>query len=442
MFVSFGYLSKKMIIPLLIPILYSVRHYLLEEFNIKLNSSEEVGHDTKEVKQQSVFLNTFIVSISYSLNFILFIIEYNKTKTGRKTKQQKEFDNQLIIEKLKKEKKQRKCRLLLLILIPLFNYIILLFYDILDIFKPQNYYKYYIYPLSIPFFFIITAFLSFLLLNYKIYCHQKLTMIISPILSLSLLIILVIKNWNEENITIDTNLFLVEILGLRSLRYVLAVLGKLFMEKMFVSHIKLMTYLGIFGIIFSLIANSLSFFINLKWVKNNPNLNDFFIIQDNKKRLKNIFDYWGNFDSLTCFIFIGIIILWFIEKHIIWFCIYTFSPNHYTIYASINSIIVLFFELIKLSNIRLPDIIIIIFSFIALCAIFICGLIFNEIIIVRLWELDKYTNVEIDKRQKEETKLSMVKYNDNNSNSNGEFPENSFDSDNLSDKIDRISSES
>ena len=321
MFVSFGYLSNKMIIPLLIPILYSIRHYLLEEFEEKLREP-----NNKNTKKPSVFLKTFIVSISYSLNSILFIIEYNKTKTSKKKKKQKEFDNQLLIEKLKNEKKQRKCRLLLLFLLPLLNYLILLFYDILSIFKPKEYYKYYFYPLSIPFFFIITALLSFLLLNYKIYCHQTLAMIISPILSLSLLIILVIKNWNEENITIDTNLFLVEILGLRSLRYVLAVLGKLFMEKMFVSHIKLMSYLGIFGIIFSLIANSLSFFINLKWVKNNPNLNDFFIIHDNKKRLKNIFDHWGNFDSLTCFIFIGIIILWFIEKHIIWFCIYTLVP--------------------------------------------------------------------------------------------------------------------
>ena len=106
------------------------------------------------------------------------------------------------------------------------------------------------------------------------------------------------------------------------------------------------------------------------------------------------------------------------------------------VYASINSIIVLFIELIKLSNLYIT-----IFSLVALCAIFICGLIFNEIIIVRLWELDKNTNVEIDKRQKEETKLSMIKINDNNSNG-GEFPENSFDSDILSDKIDRISIES
>ena len=431
MFISFGYLSAKMIIPLLIPLLYSVRHYLLEEFDLNLKNP-----DNEEVKQQSVFLNTFIVSISYSLNFILLIIEYNKTKSSRKKKQQKEFDNQLLIEKLKKEKKQRKCRLLILVLIPLFNFFNLLFYDILSIFKPSDYNKNYFYSLSIPIFFIITALMSFLLLNYKIYKHQKFAMIISPLLSLFLLIILIIRNNKEKrNGIIYTILSYIEILGLRSLRYVLIVIAKLFMEKMFVSHIKLMTYLGLFGIIFSLIANSFSYLFDFNFIEN-PDLNEYFIIDNNKKRLKNIFDDWGYFDKLNCLLFIGIIILWFLERYIVYFCVYTFSPNHYTIYASLNSIIVLFIELTGFPNVKLNNLFIIIFASVTLFGIVICGLIFNEIIIVRLWELDKYTNVEIDRRQKEETKISMIKYNDNMS--NGEFPENSFDSD-LSDKIERNS---
>ena len=434
MFISFGYLSKKMIIPLLIPILYSSRHYLLDEFHKNLK-----GHDNEEIKQESVFLNTFIASISYSLNFILLIIEYNRTKSSKKIRKQNEFDNQLLIEKLKKEKKQSKSRLLVLILIPLYNFFNLLFYDFLNIFKPVDYNKNYFYSLSIPFFFIITALLSLLLLNYKIYRHQKLSMIIYPILSLSLLIILIKNNIDKEkrNGIIYIVLFYIESLGLRSLRYVLVVLGKLFMEKMFISYIKLMTYLGVFGLIFSLIANSLSFLINVNFI-GNPDLNEHFIIEgNNKKRLKNIFDRWGNFDNLNWLIFIGIIILWFIEKYVSWFCIYTFSPNHYTIYASINSIIVLFIELIQFPYFQPSNLFINIFITIALFGIFIFGLIFNEVIIIRLWELEKYTNVEIDKRQKEETKISMIKFNDNNS--NGEIPDNSFDSDNLSDKIERIS---
>ena len=77
MIISFGYLSTKMIIPLLIPVLYSIRHYLLEEFDKNLKN-------INNVKRQSVFINTFITSISYSLNIILFFIEYKKSKSSKK----------------------------------------------------------------------------------------------------------------------------------------------------------------------------------------------------------------------------------------------------------------------------------------------------------------------------------------------------------------------
>ena len=424
MFISLGYLSLKMIIPLLIPVFYSIRHYLLEEFdkNLKENKNDE--------KRQSVFINPFIISISYSLNIILLFIEYKQTKSSKKSIQEKEFDNQLLIEKIKMEKKQRKRKFRYLILLSLFNFFNLLAYDIINIFKPSDYYKNFFYILSIPFFFIITAFMSFVFLNYHIYRHQKLSMIISPILSLSLLFILVALNDGEKknNKSPEAILFLIECLGLRSLRYILDVLGKLFMDKMFVSQIKLMTYLGIFGIIFSLIANLLSFFVNWNFVKN-PDLNDYFIITTNKKRLKNIFDDWGDFGDYNWLLFIANIILWFAENYIKWFCIYSFSPNHYTVYASINSIIIIFIEIV-VKHFNLKKIMIKIFSLIALCGIFICGLIFNEIIIIRICDLDKFTNVEINNRQKKETNISMVKYNENNS----ECPDNSFDSDNMSDK--------
>ena len=186
MFISLGYLSLQMIIPLLIPVLYSIRHYLLEEFdkNLKGRNNEE--------KHQSVFLNTFLISISYSINCFLLIIEYKKTKSTRKKIIEKEFDNQLLIEKIKIEKKQKKYKLLCLILLSLFNFVNLLSYDIINIFKPSDYNKNFFYTLSIPIFFIITAFMSYLFLNYNIYIHQKLSMLISPLLSLSLLIILIL----------------------------------------------------------------------------------------------------------------------------------------------------------------------------------------------------------------------------------------------------------
>ena len=109
MFISLGYLSTKMIIPLLIPVLYFSRHSLLDLFDDEIDSTSG--------KHQSIFLNTFIVSFSYSLNIFLLIIEYKSTRSSRQKKQEKEFDNQLIIEKIKLEKKQKKYRTIFFYLI-------------------------------------------------------------------------------------------------------------------------------------------------------------------------------------------------------------------------------------------------------------------------------------------------------------------------------------
>ena len=429
MFISLGYLSKKMLIPLLIPVLYNIRHYLLDFFDKEIDNTDNEKH-------QPIFLNTFIVSISYSLNIILLFIEYKTTQSGKANMQEKEFDNQLIIEKLKQEKVQKNYRAIFLILLPLFNFFNYLSYDIVGIFKPTDYNKIYFYPVSIPFLFIITAFMSFLFLNYKFYLHQKATMIITPILSLFLLLFLIIENEETEqkNKSLTSILFLIECLGLRSLRYILYVFGKLFMEKMFVSHIKLMTFLGIFGVLFSLIVNCFSYLLKMNSLEN-PDYNDYFIIKDGYKRLENIFDIFGKLDGPNFLILIGIIILWFAENYIVWFCIYTFSPNHYTIYSSINSLSALLQKLIKNFNwyIGIP-------SILALCGIFISGLIFNEIIIIRIFKMEINTNVEINRRQKEETQISMIKFSDSKSDHNNEFPENSFDSDLSNTKLDRNSS--
>ena len=142
MFISFGHLSTKMIIPLLIPVIYSIRHYLLEEFDKNLK-----GQNNQE-KQQSVFINTLIHSISYCINCFLFLIEYKKIQSTRKEITEKEFDNQLLIEKIKIEKKQKKYEVLFLILLSFFNFTNLLSYDIMSIFKPSDFNKNYFYTLS------------------------------------------------------------------------------------------------------------------------------------------------------------------------------------------------------------------------------------------------------------------------------------------------------
>ena len=396
--ISFGYLSKKMLIPLLIPILYSIRHYTLDEFDQKLKD------ENSEEKKQSVFINTLLLCITYSLDFFLLIYVNWKSKSKYKMTQENKFNNQLIIEREKMEKRQKKNTILYLILLSFFNYLIFFIYDIFGMFKPSGYNKNYFYALSIPVYLIITALFSFIFLGYKFYRHQKLAMIVSPILGLSLLLIIGAYS-EDDNIDGSYILFIIECLILRSSRFIIVVFGKVIMEKMFVNQFKLMTYLGLFGILFIIISSGISYLItfNIKEIKS-----DYLMTMDNGSfRLKNIFDSWGNFSTTNTIILIITLVVWSIENNLIWFSIYEFSPNHYTVYASITTIFILFFDIYKKGK----SYIILISSIFALCSIFICGLIFNEIIIIGMCKMDKNTNVEINRRQKEETESSIIRFN-------------------------------
>ena len=396
--ISFGYLSKKMLIPLLIPILYSIRHYTLDEFDQKLKD------ENSEEKKQSVFINTLLLCITYSLDFFLLIYVNWKSKSKYKMTQENKFNNQLIIEREKMEKRQKKNTILYLILLSFFNYLIFFIYDIFGMFKPSGYNKNYFYALSIPVYLIITALFSFIFLGYKFYRHQKLAMIVSPILGLSLLFIIGAYS-EDDNIDGSYILFIIECLILRSSRFIIVVFGKVIMEKMFVNQFKLMTYLGLFGVLFIIISSGISYLItfNIKEIKS-----DYLVTMDNGSfRLKNIFDSWGNFSTTNTIILIITLVVWSIENNLIWFSIYEFSPNHYTVYASITTIFILFFDIYKKGK----SYIILISSIFALCSIFICGLIFNEIIIIGMCKMDKNTNVEINRRQKEETESSIIRFN-------------------------------
>ena len=175
------------------------------------------------------------------------------------------------------------------------------------------------------------------------------------------------------------------------------VFGKLFAEKYYVTQTKLLSFFGICGLILSLITNIISYLIE-------------FDIPENKKefiggRLRNIFDYWENINKV---LFILTIFLWFIENYLIWFCIYTFDPNHYIIFRNISSILV---TLKTLFDDNIFDSILIIVYFFSFGGIFICGLIFNELIIIRICNLEKYTAIELDKRHKEETE-KIINFND------------------------------
>ena len=378
MFISLGFLSKKMLVPLLIPFIYTFRHYIL-----KIN----------EEKGQSVFLNTFVASLSYSLNIVLLIIENQRVKSSKKEIQDKEYKNQLLIEKRKIKLKKVKKKYIFLLLISLYNYSNFQVYDIIKIFKPEDYIQYHFYSLSITVYFISTAVMSYLLLATQIYTHQKLSMIISPILS-TIMFSVFIKYFPMKTLNI---IYLCLCLLLRNFRFILMVFGKLFMEKYFISQFELLSFFGIFGLLFSIITNFISYYLNF----------DFFEYKKEfeGKKLRTFFGCWKLIDKKY---FFGSVIFWFIENNLIWYCISTLSPNHYIIYRNISSTFNIIKELYNNSNKYIQ-----IISFISLAGIFICGLIFNEIIIIHICKFDKYTAVELNKRQKEEIENNLKEMVDN-----------------------------
>lgn len=232
--------------------------------------------------------------------------------------------------------------------------------------------------------------MSYLLLNTKIYRHQKISMIISPLLSIIMFVV-----FKEEcELKLNIIVYLIICLILRSLRFILMVFGKFYMEKLYVTQFKLLSCFGIFGIIFSLIVNFISYFLKFpEFIDKKEFLG---------QRLRNVFDCWG---IINKWYFFGSVFFWFIENYLIWFCISRFSPNHYIVFRNISSILVILKELINKNGFNDYKTII---SFFALFGIFICGLTFNEIIIIRIFKLDKYTAVEIDKRQREEFERNNI----------------------------------
>ena len=385
MIVSFGNLTSKMLIPLLIPLIYFVRHIVLE------NLTNKEYEDSKGC----IFINTFIASLSNSINIVLLFIEIELSKSKRKKTKNNEFDNQLLIERQKIKKKKAKKKIIFLILISIFNYFNLQGYDFIKIYKPDNYQPYFFYSISITVFFLSTAFFTYLIFGIKFYRHQKISMIISPLLSILMFILFILKS----GINPMTILYLIICLLVRNFRCILIVFGKLFMEKYYITQIKLLSFFGGVGLLLTLISNLVSFFIESPDFENGK---EFY-----NKKLLNIIDYWKYMDKIM---FLLSIFLWFIENYIAWFCISAFGPNHYIIFTNISSIIVIYKELIFDKNYNLfTEKIVSSFAFVGMI---ICGLIFNEIIIIRIWNLEKYTAVEIDKRQREEIKTIKLSIND------------------------------
>lgn len=411
---ALGNLSLKLIAPFLIPLFYLVRHYFLKSFdNSFLNDKQE--------NKKSCLMHTFMINIGYLFAGLFVYIENQKTKsksiidkdeklfqsfsdTGRRNEENPNNDlsqgyiSQFDLQRTELKRDRKKKLTIYFLLLGVFNYFNWQIYDILNMQKFTSYESYYFYSLSVSFFFLVTAVASKLILKIRIYKHQTYSMALSFLLSLSIFFILLFKDQERDKNYSQIFLALLIFIPVRSLRFIVYVIGKKFMINLYISHSQIIFFNGIIGIIGNLLLSLLTYMIKFERNFIDHKKDDYFMNEENGKyRLINIFDVFANFSSNSIVYFIPSIIFWFLENYCIWLTISLLSPCHYIIYANIIMIVFSFCDgegLFFLSGYG-NFIYYIIFAFLG---VIFSSLVFNEIIIIKLCGLDKNTSLEIYKR--------------------------------------------
>lgn len=425
-----GNLTSQMLIPFSIPVIYFIRHFLLTQFDSSMNEEGEGIHN------QSALMHTFMINIGYLLSGFLWYIEAKRSKVKKKDELNEDandtttysnpheiinndddkntYISQLVVQRTELKKKRRRKIVIYFLALGIFNLFNYQMYDLMSLKKFDEYQTYYFYCLSISFFLIVTAVASMFVLKLRIYSHQIFSMILSLILSLSIFLILLFverKDEEEEKNYLDIFCGLSIFIPLRSLRFVLYVLGKSFMSLYYITYTQLLFIFGVIGIILNLLINCISiiclFIPNFLLGKKK----EYFIGCVDESgvlkyyRLRNIFDCFSHFTQKSIFYFVLTTFFWFIENYLIWLTINILSPCHYVIYANVTSVVFSFlgkegrFFLLQYRD-SIP---VILYIFFAFSGIFIASLIFNEVIIIRLCGFEKNTALEIYRRERIDT---------------------------------------
>jgi len=412
MWIECGIINYKLIIPLIYPLFYQIRRiihkndekpflqfftnylgYLLSGLiylSIKWRMKKK-----KVITKNNDLSDKDVDTIVYELND-LFVPTFNdnfdrsstssfvKMKTLVNTKTvRSEHSNQIALEKIKIEKKNSKRKHLFILLLV----VIYLIPMLLDAFNPYAFKT----SSSVSLFFSIISYVIFgrLILGMKIYTHQIFALII--ILVGNIIIVLLVFIGKETQNFILSLLFIVSIVVLFCLYNNLA---KRYFNVYMGSPYYLMFVIGLISICLIFPYEVITV---IAFGKNKSFNGIFYQMEKNFEKT-----------SLYPLIFIGDIISAFLWIAGIILTIYFFTPCHFIICESISQILSAFIShtLDELSVAR--QVIIYILFFI----IFLGSLIYNEIFIINICSLSKYTQKHIIIRQKEETDNILVNVSD------------------------------
>ena len=348
----------------------------------------------------------FLFFISHFLSLIpLLIYKINKSIAKKQKNLQENFNNnterndtlndsgemknqlEILKEKIKKEKKRNSILIFFLISFLYFStYVFFYYFNYIVI---TNYYG------NIS---IITEVLYFSLFNRfifgnKVYSHHFFSMILITISIIALYILVLIKHINEKWDPFKDFLFptILNFVVYCPFCYFL-VKGKSYIEKYFISIYQLILYLGIFCLILLIILEPISYYIPCDYDDNK-------YICDNKHFagiISGLRELSGIGNILYCF---GLIIFLFMTTLGLWLTVKMLSPGHF---LTSDSIITLELNMLvdgyrgsNTAYLFIDNPLFYIFSFIT---IFAC-LIYNEILIINICNLNYNTRKEIIERQ-------------------------------------------
>lgn len=318
----------------------------------------------------------------------------------------------MTIEKEKKRKKITKCILISLIYFLCYVYV---YYN--NLVTDSTFYG----NISIITEALYFSLFNRLILGKKIYSHHFFSMILITISIIGLYIILMINFIKNNEFRIWNDLIFPNLLNFifYCVFCFFLVKSKIYIEKYFISSYELLLYLGIIGSILLLLFEPLTFFIPCE----NPAM-------CNNGHLSGIISgfYKTNEIYLGYLYFFIIIIGLFMTALGLWTTVEFLSPSHFLTSDSIIT-----FGLNILIDCYNPEIFLLknpLFYIFSILTIFSC-LVYNEVIIIKVCNLNYNTRKEIIKRTiKDKEDISIT---DSDSEKSGTFPV-SCDNDSLLDK--------
>ena len=400
MWIELGIVNYKIIIPLIYPFLYQIRRilhnddkkpifsfftnfcgylfsgfiYLIIRSRTKKINSKDIENVNSVVRKES----SKELTDTYSNN------EISKVSTVY------QIENQLDKEK-KKHNTERKKSQYLSILLLVCIYLIPMF---LDSYTAINNELNFGTSSSISLFFFIIFYigLSRILLGDKIYWHQ----IFSSIIIICSIIIVIILYLIKDNLTKNIFLNLLLIIIVTFFFSLFNTLEKKYFIKYMASPYHFMFIMGLYALSFILIYEIFTVIIfGFDTVFNGV----FFQAKENIQK----------YEGLYILIFIADVISAFVWLAGIQLTVYFFSPCHFIISESISQIISTFLNN-TIEGFPIHEKIIIIFLFII---ILLATLIYNEIVIINIWSLNKNTKKNIILRELKEKREIMDSKNKN-----------------------------